>query len=143
MRSSSTARRPVHADHDDLVQHYPEFSRLLIARLNQIIPLQTAARANLDEQVLTSPGDDADASVVDTSADYFLRLANDHQIEMQEIRAAMDRIQKGTYGMCESCDLPIALDRLRRIPTARLCIECQTASEKTNLVAYPGARPKF
>src|SRR5207248_11631818 len=61
---------------DDIRRHYPGFADLLLKRQNLILPQQDVARANLNEQVMTSPGDDADAAVVDTSADYFLKLAN-------------------------------------------------------------------
>ncbi len=139
----ATQPSPTHSSEEELLDHYPEFSRLLIARLNQLIPLQNQARANLDEQVMTSPGDDADISVMDTSADYFLRLANDNQQEILAVREGLERIQKKTYGICDSCENPIAIERLRRLPTARLCIECQTAAERSTAVAFPGARPKL
>src|SRR4051812_39676193 len=80
---------------DDLREHYPEFSRMLIARMNEILPRVSDARANLNQQILESPGDDADISVIDTSADYFLNLANSHQRELMGIREALDRIGRG------------------------------------------------
>src|SRR5262249_46501884 len=93
------------------------------------------------EQLLTSPGDVADASVVDTSADYFLKLANQHQKEILEIREALDRIHRGVYGICENCEEPISIERLRRLPTARLCIDCQGAAERGKVAAFPEGRP--
>lgn len=126
----SAARR--HPDRDEVARHYPEFSRLLITRLNQLVPRETEARSLLNEQVMTSPGDDADASVLDESADYFLKLANDSQNEIQAVREALDRIQRGTYGICEECDQTVAIERLRRMPTARYCIDCQSALERSS-----------
>jgi RNA polymerase-binding protein DksA len=42
-----------------------------------------------------------------------------------EIDAALQRIQDGTYGICEGCGKPIGADRLSAIPWARLCIDDQ------------------
>jgi DnaK suppressor protein len=126
---------------DDLKAHYPEFARMLIARMNEILPRESDARANLNQQILESPGDDADVSVIDTSADYFLNLANSHQRELIAIREALDRLHRGTYGVCEGCGELIALERLRRLPAARLCIDCQSSAERNTLTAFPRSKP--
>ncbi|MCL4433732.1 MAG: TraR/DksA C4-type zinc finger protein [Actinobacteria bacterium] len=39
---------------------------------------------------------------------------------------ALDGIDKGTYGLCDSCHKPISKARLRALPYARLCIECKS-----------------
>ena len=109
---------------------YPEFARILNERQDEVLGRERNARHLLDEQVFTDPGDVADMSVIDTSADYFLRLANNQKKELNEIRDALDRLHRGAYGVCEMCEEAIAVDRLKRLPYARLCIDCQTASEK-------------
>ncbi len=43
---------------------------------------------------------------------------------LREIDAALDRIARGTYGICERCGEPIPLARLEVIPYARLCMKC-------------------
>lgn len=43
---------------------------------------------------------------------------------LQEVRRAIDRIEQGTYGVCEHCGHPISEGRLRAMPSAALCIEC-------------------
>ena len=47
------------------------------------------------------------------------------QQTVDEIDAALARIEDGTYGICENCGEPIGEDRLRAIPWARLCIDDQ------------------
>jgi DnaK suppressor protein len=128
---------------DDIRAHYEEFSQLLKKRRDEIMPRQDMARANLNEQVLESPGDDADSSVIDTSADYFLKLANNVQQELLEIRDAFDRMDRGVYGICQNCGEPIAVERLRRLPYARLDIDCQSALEKGKLTLAPKPYPKL
>jgi DnaK suppressor protein len=47
------------------------------------------------------------------------------QQTLQEIDAALVRIEDGTYGMCQLCGKPIGAGRLRALPWARLCIDDQ------------------
>jgi RNA polymerase-binding transcription factor DksA len=42
-----------------------------------------------------------------------------------EIEAALQRIDAGTYGVCEGCGKPIGAERLAAIPWTRLCIDDQ------------------
>jgi DnaK suppressor protein len=119
---------------------YPEFYRLLIARIDEIIPRELSARANRDEQVMASPGDEADLSVLDESADYFSHLANAHQRTIVEIREALGRMNRGVYGVCESCELPVSVDRLKKIPEARFCIDCQSRMERLRMAYVAGGK---
>ena len=43
---------------------------------------------------------------------------------IEEIDAALARMDSGAYGLCESCGLPVPLERLEAIPHARLCVAC-------------------
>jgi DnaK suppressor protein len=128
---------------DDIRVHYPEFAQLLKKRREELVPQQNSARANLNEQIADNPGDDADISVLDTSADYFLRLANNQQQELLEIRDAFDRMDRGVYGICQNCGESVSLERLRRLPYARFCIDCQSAQEKGKLTIVPRPYPKL
>jgi RNA polymerase-binding transcription factor DksA len=42
----------------------------------------------------------------------------------REARAAIERIDQGTYGLCERCGLRIPKGRLEVIPYARTCVKC-------------------
>jgi RNA polymerase-binding transcription factor DksA len=44
---------------------------------------------------------------------------------VDDIRAALQRMESGTYGICEQCGSVIAAERLRARPTARRCANCQ------------------
>ncbi len=47
-----------------------------------------------------------------------------------EIEDALDRIEQGTYGICETGDEPIPKARLEAIPWTRYCLTCASLSEK-------------
>lgn len=51
-------------------------------------------------------------------------LVRDTQRHLTEIDAAVERLEDGTYGVCERCGEPIGEGRLEARPTARLCIRC-------------------
>ena len=44
--------------------------------------------------------------------------------ELEDIDAALQRIQDGRYGTCLNCGGPMGLQRLRAIPEARYCLAC-------------------
>ena len=50
--------------------------------------------------------------------------------ELNEIELALDKIKKGTFGICEMCEEPIGLPRLRVKNFARFCITCREITEK-------------
>lgn len=108
---------------------YPEFSRLLKERRDEITGRQSRTRAQIDDQLMSDPGDLADQSVSDTTADYYMNLAETDRIELQRIDNALERIRRGTYGSCPSCGMEIPRERLLKVLTAHLCAECQEAAE--------------
>ncbi len=50
---------------------------------------------------------------------------------LREIDEALQRVEDGTYGMCEVSGNAIGIDRLRALPTARLSIEAQEQLENS------------
>lgn len=50
---------------------------------------------------------------------------------LRQLRSAIDRIEDGTYGLCLECEGEIAPKRLRAIPWAQLCIQCQEAADRS------------
>ena len=49
--------------------------------------------------------------------------------QLAEVRAALGRVEAGTYGVCERCGAGIPDDRLEAVPVASLCIQCKEAEE--------------
>lgn len=65
-------------------------------------------------------------------------------INVREARAALQRIQEGTYGICLECEDEIEEKRLAAIPYARLCIICQEAMDcNCGAKGAKYARPAF
>ena len=44
--------------------------------------------------------------------------------KLKDIISALERMENGTYGICENCNIEISLERLRANPSAKTCIKC-------------------
>lgn len=49
--------------------------------------------------------------------------------KLQAIEDALERIEDGSYGVCETCESEIAEGRLQAMPFTRLCVQCQADRE--------------
>jgi RNA polymerase-binding protein DksA len=58
--------------------------------------------------------------------------------ELQEIGAALQRLERGAYGTCQACGRPIGDERLEAMPATRFCVEDQVKAERQ--AGYPGSR---
>jgi len=58
-----------------------------------------------------------------------LTLEENERVELGEVKAALARMDSGTYGVCASCGTEIPEGRLEAVPTASLCMTCKTAEE--------------
>lgn len=65
-------------------------------------------------------------------------LSETERARLKAVEKALQRVNEGTYGLCEDCVKPIPLARLKVLPFAKLCVSCQQAEEKG---AVMGRRP--
>ena len=59
-----------------------------------------------------------------------LALKVHEEYSLKEIKDALGRIEKGTFGQCIYCGKDIKEERLEIVPYTRLCIECETEKSK-------------
>jgi RNA polymerase-binding protein DksA len=71
----------------------------------------------------------SDRAQEEETAHLLSRLDVRENEELTEIGYALDRIDQGTYGTCESCGQEIGRERLQTLPTARLCAACEQTDE--------------
>lgn len=57
-------------------------------------------------------------------------LTDREREKVQGIQEALDRLEAGAYGVCESCDGDIAEGRLLALPFTRMCVACQAEHER-------------
>ena len=85
-----------------------------------------AADERPDRTPGAAPGEDSEA--VERERDRSILEHVDAQLEA--VDRAMERLDIGTYGVCETCGRPIGQDRLRARPAARLCIDDQAKADR-------------
>ena len=73
--------------------------------------------------------------MADMAADTYERelsmnLVSSEQEVLYQIDDALKRMDEGTYGICQQCNRPITMTRLKAVPYASLCIQCQRAKEQ-------------
>jgi DnaK suppressor protein len=66
-----------------------------------------------------------------------LALENRVRQEMSDIEHALEKFEKGTYGLCENCGQPIDPERLEVLPQAAYCVNCKALLTKNAKVAPP------
>ncbi len=67
---------------------------------------------------------DDDLSREDAEGEIALGLLGNEREILDECRAALERIESGKFGACETCAKPIAKHRLMALPYTRLCVSC-------------------
>jgi len=77
-----------------------------------------------------SVADVIDAAVSSAHDHVAVQLLSSEQRELAQINAALQRIEEGKYGICQKCKGEIHPVRLRAMPFATLCINCQVEEEK-------------
>ncbi len=101
--------------------------RLVLSRLGRL--RREDPFATEDRSIIVEPGTDAAVlSGHERTVIFEDRLKKD----LQEIEAALKKIKKGTYGICERCKKPIDAKRLEVKPQALYCMSCLTELEKKN-----------
>ena len=73
----------------------------------------------------------ADLGTDNFEQEFTIGLIENEEDALREIEQALERIQEGTYGVCETCGKRVTKERLRVIPYTRHCIECQRKEERS------------
>jgi len=78
--------------------------------------------------------DPADRATLESDRNFTLRIRDRERKLIGKIKEALERIETGTYGICESCGEEISEERLEARPVTTLCIECKTKQEQEEKV---------
>ena len=74
--------------------------------------------------------DPADRASAGSDRTFTLRLRVRVRKLIKKINVALDRIEDGSFGVCEDCDEEIGIPRLKARPMTTLCIECKSRREE-------------
>jgi DnaK suppressor protein len=101
---------------------------LLIQQLDELLD-QAKKTVGVLIQDGNSSSDPLDQASEAMGRDYTLRIRDREYRLIQKIKTALEKIQDGTFGICENCEEDISFARLKARPVTSYCIHCKSKME--------------
>ena len=111
-------------EHNDL-----EYFRKLLS--DMLMEAQAKGEHTLEDMTDTMEvfADPADRATLESDRTFTLRLRDRERRLIRKIQEALQRLDDGTYGVCEECGNDIGVPRLKARPVTTLCIKCKSRQE--------------
>ena len=129
--SSSTASAVAYVDDDFLLRQRGELNARRLSYREQVDRLSAAADELADAGETPDLGDDqgfAEADSISVERDRLLSLRALARQRLEDIDAAVRRLEAGAYGGCRTCRRAIPVARLEAVPEATQCVACASGS---------------
>ena len=104
------------------------FKKLLNERLDELLH-------HADDTVVGMAGsrdhfpEPTDRASLEADRNFMLRIRDRESKLIKKIKKALQRIETGTFGICETCGEDINIQRLKARPVTTQCIDCKTKEE--------------
>ena len=105
---------------------YRRFEEILDKKRDDILKMVKHKEEDLSQGEI---GDEADVASKTFERELLFEMEDSERIILDHIEAALRKIEKGNFGICESCGKSISSPRLKAMPWARYCIACQSRVE--------------
>lgn len=106
------------------------FQKILEERKTLILNQLDSNAQEIEDLYNSEPNDNVDFSNIDTNSQIEQTISSNLKQELKEIEISLDKIKRGVYGVCESCEEDISVERLKIKPHAKYCISCRQSMEK-------------
>ncbi|MBU0993888.1 MAG: RNA polymerase-binding protein DksA [Proteobacteria bacterium] len=110
---------------EETVKYFKEF---LTNRLADLIDQADDTVEGMTSQKENFP-DPTDRASHEANRNFMLRIRDREHKLINKIKDALDRIEQGTFGICETCEEDISVERLKARPVTTQCIDCKTKEE--------------
>jgi DnaK suppressor protein len=107
-----------------------QFKSGLREQQRELQQLVQQAEQAIRELADSEPGDLADAASGYSLEVSVIAQSRENRSRLRLVELALERIQLGTFGICDECEKAIGLKRLQAIPWTNHCIECQEGREQ-------------
>ena len=104
------------------------FKDLLSERLDGLLDEATKTVSGMTDHGETFP-DPTDRATLESERNFTLRIRDRERRLISKIKGALDRLDLGTFGICEECGEDISDKRLKARPVTTLCINCKKKQE--------------
>lgn len=105
-----------------------QFKKLLRQRLKESLEKTQDTLPDINDGMDRLP-DKMDQASLASDMGFALRIREREARLTAKIREALERLEEGTFGICEDCGEEIPLKRLRARPVTTLCISCKKKQE--------------
>lgn len=105
------------------------FKKILLEEKKKILNHLQNLSDTAEEEEITASGDSVDIASLEINQANITKIGKRETYLLKKIDLALEKIENGTYGECESCGEQIAVARLMARPVAQLCIDCKTEQE--------------
>ena len=109
------------------LEHYREILNGKLEELLNGAEKAVNGMSDAKEENFPDPGDRASH---ETDRNFLLRVKDRERKLISKVKEAMERIDDGTYGICEQCGEEIGAKRLEVRPVTTSCIECKKEEEE-------------
>jgi DnaK suppressor protein len=104
------------------------FKDLLTKRMEDLLSQADNTVSDMNTPKGNFP-DPTDRATYEADRNFELRIRDREHKLIKKVKKAMDRIDHGTFGICEKCGDDISFKRLQVRPVTTQCIECKTKEE--------------
>ena len=104
------------------------FNELLSQRLEELLSQADNTVSGMTAQKENFP-DPTDRASLEADRNFMLRIRDREHKLIKKIKKALDRIENGTFGICDSCGEDISIERIKARPVTTQCIDCKTKEE--------------
>jgi len=104
------------------------FKELLTNRLDELLNQADNTVSGMTAPKENFP-DPTDRASLESDRNFMLRIRDRENKLIKKIKKALDRIETGTFGACETCGEDITIKRLKARPVTTQCIDCKTKEE--------------
>lgn len=94
-------------------------------RTNALSRIRELRRNQGGDNAASSPGDEMDVARSLTDVETNASLIERAEDRLKSIDDAFGRLTSGRYGICQQCENEIAVERLKVLPFATYCVDCQ------------------
>jgi DnaK suppressor protein len=105
------------------------FKGLLNKRLQELQDEVKDTVVEMTDEDETFP-DPNDRATLESDRNFVLRIRDRERRLITKVKKALDRIEDGTFGVCEKCGEDISEGRLKARPVTTFCINCKEEQEK-------------
>ena len=109
-------------------KQYDHFKDLLNETLDRLLDDANKTVSGMTDYGETFP-DPTDRATLESERNFTLRIRDRERKLISKIKEALNRLDQGSFGVCEECGEDIGMKRLKARPVTTRCIKCKQSQE--------------